>query len=118
MIKTVDKGSAVVVMNREHYISEAEIQLNDSIFYKALDHDATHEFAKKVADAVSEMLNGNRISEKNAIYLTVDQPKGCCFYLLPKIHSAGNPARPIVSANGHPTEKISEFVDLHLQSHV
>ena len=40
------------------------------------------------------------------------------FYLLPKVHKAGNPGRPIVSANGHPTEKISEFVDLHLQPHV
>ena len=51
-------------------------------------------------------------------YLIVDQPKAGRFYLLPKIHKAGNPGRPIVSANGHPTEKISEFVDLHLQSHV
>ena len=64
------------------------------------------------------MLNGDHISEKNAIYLTVDQPKPGRFYLLPKIHKAGNPGRPIVSANGHPTEKISEFVDLHLQPHV
>ena len=106
IIKPADKGSAVVVMDREHYISEAERQLNDSTFYKALDHDPTHEFAKKVADAVSEMLNGDHISEKNAIYLTVDQPKPGRFYLLPKIHKAGNPGRPIVSANGHPTEKI------------
>ena len=58
------------------------------------------------------------ISEKNMAYLIVDQPKAGRFYLLPKIHKAGNPGRPIVSANGHPTEKISEFVDLHLQSHV
>ena len=52
-------------------------------FYKALNHDPTHEFAKKVADAVSEMLNGDHISEKNVIYLTVDQPKAGRFYLLP-----------------------------------
>ena len=39
VIKPADKGSAVVVMDREHYISEAERQLNDSTFYKALDHD-------------------------------------------------------------------------------
>ena len=45
-------------MDREHYVSEAERQLNDSTFYKALDHDPTHEFAKKVADAISEMRNG------------------------------------------------------------
>ena len=99
-------------MDREHYISETERQLNDSTFYKALDHDPTHEFAKKVADAVSEMLNGNHINEKNVIYLTVDQPKAGRFYLLPKIHKAGNPGRPIVSANGHPTEKIIRICGL------
>ncbi|XP_063438424.1 uncharacterized protein LOC134719344 [Mytilus trossulus] len=37
---------------------------------------------------------------------------------MPKIHKTGNPGRPIVSANSHPTEKISEFVDHHLRSHV
>ena len=55
---------------------------------------------------------------KNFNYLLVDQPKAGRFYLLPKIHKAGNPGRPTVSANGHHTEKISEFVDLHLQPHV
>ena len=62
-------------MDREHYVSGAERQLNDSTFYKALDHDPTHEFARKVADAISEMRNGDHISEKNAVYLTVDQPR-------------------------------------------
>ena len=106
VIKPADKGSAVVVMDREHYVSEAERQLNDSTFYKALDHSPTHEFAEKVADAISEMQTGDHISEKNAIYLTVDQPKAGRLYLLPKIHKAGNPGRPKVSANGHTTEKI------------
>ena len=118
VIKPADKGSAVVVMDRDHYVSEAERQLNDSTFYKPLDHDPTPEFAKQVSDTVSEMHNQGLISEKNMAYLIVDQPKAGRFYLLPKIHKAGNPGRPIVSANGHPTEKISEFVNLHLQSHV
>ena len=34
-----------------------------------------------------------------------------CFYILPKIHETGNPGRPIVSSNSHPTERISQFVD-------
>ena len=118
IIKPADKGSAVVVMDREHYISEAERQLNDSNFYTSLDHDPTLEYAKQVSDVVGEMLTEGLISEKNFNYLLVDQPKAGRFYLLPKIHKAGNPGRPIVSANGHPTEKISEFVDLHLQPHV
>ncbi len=34
-------------------------------------------------------------------------------YFLPKIHKKNNPVqgRPVVSANGSPTEKISQFVD-------
>jgi hypothetical protein len=38
-------------------------------------------------------------------YLKPDKPKVGRFYLLPKIHKVNNPGRPIVSANGHPTEK-------------
>ena len=52
VIKIADKGSAVAVMDRKHYVSEAERQLNDSTFYKALHHDPTHEFAEKVADVL------------------------------------------------------------------
>ena len=51
-------------------------------------------------------------------YLKPDKLKAGSFYLLPKIHKVNNPVRPIVSANGHPTEKISEFVDFRLRPHV
>ena len=116
VIKPADKGSAVVVMDRDHYVSEAERQLNDSTFYKPLDHDPTPEFAKQVSDVVREIHDQGLISKKNMAYLIEDQPKVGGFYFLLKIHKAGNPGRPIVSANCHPTEKISEFVDFHLQS--
>jgi hypothetical protein len=38
--------------------------------------------------------------------------------VLPKIHKENNPGRPIVSANGHPTEKISGFIDFDLRPYV
>ena len=53
IIKPADKGSAVVVMNRDHYISEAERQLGDSTYYRLLDHDPIPEFAKEVSKAIS-----------------------------------------------------------------
>ena len=105
-------------LDRDHYVSEAERQLKDSTYYELLDHDPTDEFAKKVSEAVEEMFDDGYITEKNMRYLIVDQLNAGRYYLLPKIHKAGNPGRPIVSANGHPTEKISEFVDLHLQPYV
>ena len=55
---------------------------------------------------------------KTLKYLIPDSPKSGRLYRLPKIHKANNPGRPIVSANGHPTAKISEFVDFHLHKHV
>ena len=35
-------------------------------------------------------------------------------YIIPKIHKTGNPGRPIVSSNSHPTERISQFVDYYI----
>ena len=105
-------------MDKDHYVPEAERQLNYSTYYELLDHDPTDEFAKKVSEAVEEIFDDGCITEKNMRYLIVDQPKAGRFYLLPKIHEAGNLGRPIVLANGHPTVKISRFVDIHLQPHV
>ena len=84
IIKPADKGSAIVVMDRDHYISEAERQLGDSTYYRFLDHDPTLEFAKEVSEAINEMHNEGHISEKNRNYLLVDQPKAGRFYLLSK----------------------------------
>ena len=54
------------------------------------------------------------IHEKTHDYVIVKEPRPSCLYINPKIHKQGNPGRPIVSANDHPTERISEFVDHHL----
>ena len=64
------------------------------------------------------MYDNGDIDEKTLEYLIPDSPKPDRFYFLPKVHKANNPGRPIVSANGHPTEKISAFVDFHLRQHV
>ena len=55
------------------------------------------------------------VNEKTRKYLIQTDVKPGRFYILPKIHKPGNPGRPIVSSNSHPTERISQFVDYHLQ---
>ena len=77
-------------MDRNHNVSEAERQLNDSTYYDLLDYNLTDQFAQNVAEAVEERFNDGYITEKNMRYLIVDQPKVGRFYLLPKIHKAGN----------------------------
>ena len=106
IIKPADKGSSVVVMDRDQYISEAERQLNDNTYYQLLDHDPTTEFATQVAETVNKMHDKGYITDKNMEYLLVEKPRAGRFYLLSKIHKSRNPGRPIVSANGHPTERI------------
>ena len=63
---------------------------------------------------VFTVLNDNAIDENTYKYLIPNDPKPGRFYILPKLHKQGHPGRPIVLANGHPTEKISEFVSYHL----
>ena len=55
------------------------------------------------------------IDDETAKYLKENSPKPGRFYTIPKIHKQGHPGRPIVSSNSHPTERISQFVDFHLQ---
>ena len=58
----------------------------------------------------------NLIDSETLKYLSSNsEPKEGRFYILPKIHKQGNPGQPIISSNGHPTERISEFVDYHLK---
>ena len=118
VIKSADKGSAVVVMDKVDYLEEANRQLTDERFYKQLDSDPTEEFSTKITQELKIMKENSHIDKNTFDYLKPDKPKVGRFYLLPKIHKVNNPGRPIVSANGHPTEKISEFVDFHLRPHV
>ena len=63
------------------------------------------------------MLASKEISQKTAEYLILETPRTPNFYLLPKIHKnkIPPPGRPIVSANGCPSERISQFVDHFIQ---
>ncbi|XP_033752172.1 uncharacterized protein LOC117335980 [Pecten maximus] len=115
VIKPADKGSAVVIMNRGDYINEANRQLTNETFYRKLDRDPTQEHAKLINEAIDRILNKGDIDADTASFLRPVNALSGKFYLLPKIHKPGNPGRPIINSIGHPTEKISKFVDFHLR---
>jgi serine/threonine protein kinase len=105
-------------MDKTTYIQEAERQLSDCRFYEKLDSDPTLDFTQKIIRALEAMHARGHLDNKTMEYLTPEDPKPGRFYLLPKIHKENNPGRPIVSANGHPTEKISKFIDFLLRPFV
>ena len=56
------------------------------------------------------------IDQQAYSYLLPRRSRPARLYISPKIHKnkQNPPGRPIVSANSHPTENISQFVDSHL----
>ena len=99
-------------MDKQFCIAECNKQLPDTIFFIKQDKDTTNKVTKTVTNYLQLMKNNKHINEETFTYMSPKQPTGSRFYILPKIHKDRNnpPGRPIVSANGHPTEHISEFV--------
>ena len=116
VIKEADKGSAVVVWDREDYIKEANSQLHDTQVYEETSFDS-----KFLSDAIFQTLQKMKLKEeitdKNIDFFMINNPRLARFYLLPKIHKRlkGVPGRPVVSHVGFHTERISSFIDYHLQ---
>ena len=54
IIKQADKGSAVVVMDKEIYIREAMRQLSDQEVYTSLDEDPTKNMVEEINDRIRE----------------------------------------------------------------
>ena len=121
VIKEADKGSAIVIMNTDDYLSECHRQLDDTTYYQPVSKDLTAKIAGKVTAAIKEARSLGIIDEEMESALKPDQPKPGRFYILPKIHKKYQnfpPGRPIISGSGTATEKISLYVDLHLKPHV
>ena len=112
IIKPADKGSAIVILDRDNYVKE-ERQLHNDYFYEETDTDLTGEVIHRVNLYVNNMLQMGKISQNTSKYLTTDIDRIQQFYLLPKIHKdiQNPPGRPIVSGSGGPKGKISQFVD-------
>ena len=75
-----------------------------------MNEDITADIQKRVTFYVNRMYHDGLINDKTRQYLIQTDVKPGHFYILPKIHKPGNPGRPIVSSNSHPTERISQFM--------
>ena len=88
-------------------------------FTKKLECDPAKEISKQINETFSDMNSIKHIDDDTYDCIRPDAIcTACRFYMLLKLHKEWIPGRPIVSANGHPTEKISEFVDYNLRPHV
>ena len=109
VIKPADKGGRIVVWRKDLYVQEGHSQLN-SPSYKKLDKDPTKSLNNQIINTVNEEINSNNLPP-NAYKLYSQHPRTSLFYMLPKIHKANNPGRPIVSAVSCPTSQIATYLD-------
>ena len=116
VIKSADKGSAVVVRDRDDYIKEAEKQLGDKEIYEEVCNDL-EPIISTIHNAIEKIRLRGDLSADTIKYFMVEDPKFGSFYLLPKIHKRLHdiPGRPVISNCGYYTENISSFLDFHLQ---
>ena len=116
IIKPADKGSAVVILDREYYINEGQRQLNDTKFCEKTTSNHTGEVINRINLHIHNMLQRGEISQNTCNYLITDNDRTRQFYLLPKIHKdASNPlGRPTISGSGGPTEKFLKLWTISL----
>ena len=117
IIKEADKGSGIVIWDREDYLKEAQKQLGETEVYEKLVGDAVSPLIKVVKDCLAKIKIRGDICKDTLDYFLVKNPKLGRFYLLPKIHKRlfNVPGRPVISNSGFYTENISAFLDYHLK---
>ena len=65
-MKPADKGSAIVILDKDNYILEGERQLHDEQFYEETDNDHTGEVMHRVNLFVNNMLQRGQITQKTS----------------------------------------------------
>ena len=97
VIKSADKGSTVVVWDRDDYIKEAEKQLGDKYIYKEVCNDPGP-LPSTIHEAIAKIRKRGDLTADTIKYFMVKDPKFARFYLLPKIHKRLRdvPGRPVV----------------------
>ena len=122
VIKPADKGSSVVIWDRDDYLKEGDKHLRDTDTYKKV-QISENDLVKLVEKSncfFDEMKRKGVIGEKERNYFKINFKNATNvgkMYLLPKIHKKlyDVHGRPVISNCDMATEKVSEFLDHILQ---
>ncbi|CAJ0965680.1 unnamed protein product [Ranitomeya imitator] len=118
IIKPADKGGAVVVMDKQAYVTEVMKQLSDEQVYGKLERDPKFSIQEEIKKCLEEALHACIINQELYNYLFEVNPRTPVLYITPKIHKTlvDPPGRPIVSGVGSVFNKMGIFLDKILNS--
>ena len=118
-IKKADKGGAIVIMDKEDYINKVEKHLKDEKSYEIVKTNNEHilkDLRTNIISFLETTFYHHHINKNTFKYLMPpEEPRTNLFYVLPKIHKAEIPGRPIVSSVNSVIENISEFLTKCIQ---
>ena len=117
VIKTADKGGAIVVMNKTDYVRNVTEDLDNENYYRKPPKDNTADITEEKQKLVEEIKQYLNYTEYKTIMDDTDTSIPV-FYVLPKIHKNFHsfpPLRPIVAGYHSATVKLSESVDSYLK---
>lgn len=124
IIKPADKGSAVVILDREQYLEESYRQWQDKKYYLKLIKPIYLETVPVVEKIFNSLHQKKFVNIKQRNYLLgFAEPRGRLFYMLPKIYKDPAklsipfqvpPGRPIVSDCDSETYYTAEYLDYFL----
>ena len=99
IVLTADKGVAMVIMDRQDYISKANNLLSQNT-YRSIQWDPTNTIKNKLINILKRIKSQTGLN--NQMYKAM-YPTGCVLpkiYGLPKLHKPDTPLRPMVSSCG------------------
>ena len=86
----------MAILDIKDYIDEANRKLNDNNNYEQIDFDTTVLYTENIKSDINNLKNENLLTLKIANSLLEEKIKTPGFHLLPKIHKANNPGRPLL----------------------
>ena len=94
VVLTVDKGVAMVIVDKKDYMDKAISLLGDSSTYRTVPKDPTNKFKNKLIGILKDIKQTAGLKESTycKIYPTSAVPSKV--YGLPKIHKVGTPSGP------------------------
>ncbi|CAJ0931011.1 unnamed protein product [Ranitomeya imitator] len=113
VIKPADKGGAIVIMNKHHYVTEVRRQLADTGTYRKLQGDPTYSIQRKINTVIDKYMSLGTIDSKTKTFLINHHPVTPVLYILPKIHKnvQNPPGRPIVASTDSVLNPLSKFLE-------
>ena len=118
MIRPADKGSGIVIIDRQEYVDKLCKEMEEDNSYRETEGDQTAEIHKEVKKFVNRMYRVGTISKAMKEYLIPRYPKPGRLKGNPKLHKDDIPYRTIVNGIGTATENLAEIAEKELQDFV